>query len=152
MKIQPGTPAPNFQLRAHDRSTFSKSDLEGRKSLLVFIPLPFTRTCEAEMCAIRDHRAQLNDLDANVVAITCDTVAVNGRWADENGFEFPVLSDFWPHGEVCRAYGTFNETLGVADRSTFVIAAEGIVRSNVTTADSRTVREFDTSREALAAI
>jgi len=152
MTLLLGSAAPDFELVAHDRTTVSRHDLAGRKSLVVFIPFPFTRTCEAEMCAIRDQRAQLNGLDANVVAVTCDTVAVNRRWAEENDFSFPVLSDFWPHGEVSRAYQTFNEALGVADRSTFVLDADGIVRSIVTSADFGTAREFDAYLEALAAI
>jgi peroxiredoxin (alkyl hydroperoxide reductase subunit C) len=44
------------------------------------------------------------------------------------GFEFPLLADFWPHGEVARRYGVFNETGGYADRGTFLVDREGVVR------------------------
>lgn len=152
MTLPLGTAAPDFELVADDRSTVSKADLAGRKALIVFIPFPFTRTCEAEMCAIRDHRAQLGALDAGVVAITCDSVAVNRRWAEENGFDFPVLSDFWPHGEVARAYHTFNEMIGVAERTTFVLDADGTLRAIIASEHLGTAREFEAYLEALTAI
>ncbi len=79
------------------------------------------------MCSIRDNLTQLNDLDANVVVISCDTRFVHKKWAEEQGFEFPILSDFWPHGDTARAYGSFNETKGVANRMTYVLDADGIV-------------------------
>jgi peroxiredoxin len=65
--------------------------------------------------------------------ITCDSVASNRRWAEDQGFTFPILSDHWPHGETARAYGCFNETLGVAMRSTYVLDLEGIVTEIVAT-------------------
>ena len=147
-----GSAAPDFTLFNHHREPVSLADLAGKKSLVVFIPFPFTGTCEGELCLIRDRLAELNDLDANVVVVTCDTLPSNAKWAEENGFEFPILSDYWPHGEVTRAYGTFNDKLGVANRSTFVLDEQGIVREIVSTDSLGTPREFEAYVEALGAI
>lgn len=150
MTLEIGDAAPPFELRDQDRNIVSVASLGGRRSLLVFIPFPFTRTCESEMCALRDQRARLSDLDANVVAITCDTSPSNKKWADDNGFGFPILSDFWPHGEVARAYGVFNEIVGVANRFTFVLDAEGTITRIISTDSLGTAREFEEYERALA--
>lgn len=130
----------------------SLDDLKGRKSLIVFIPFPFTGTCEGELCTIRDRMAELNEIDANVVAITTDTVFSNREWATKNGFEFPVLSDFWPHGAVTEAYGTFDSKVGAAHRSTYVLDPAGVVRSIVATESRKFARDYDDYLAALAAV
>lgn len=152
MPAEIGAPAPAFSLRKPDKELMSLDDLKGRKSLVVFIPFPFTGNCEAELCTLRDHLADLNELDANVVAISCDTPFANGAWSEQNGFGFPVLSDFWPHGEVCQAYGAFNEATGSANRWTFVLDAEGIVRDIIATESLGITREYDAYVEALGKI
>ena len=146
-----GTPAPPFELFDQNRNPVSLESLKGSKSLIVFIPFPFTGNCDDETCAIRDHLSKLNEMDANVVIITVHAVPVAKKWADENGFEFPVLSDYWPHGEVAKAYGAFNEMVGAANRYTFVLDADGIIRDVINTDSLKVVREFDTYIEALAA-
>ncbi|MEA3503168.1 MAG: redoxin domain-containing protein, partial [Actinomycetota bacterium] len=100
MSATVGSPAPSFTLTDQDRNTVTLDDLKGTKTLIVFIPFPFTGICDDESCAIRDNLAALNDLDANVAVITCHAVPVTKKWSDENDFTFPVLSDFWPHGLV----------------------------------------------------
>jgi peroxiredoxin len=152
MPAEVGSPAPAFSLRNVDGETVSLDDLKGRKSLIVFIPFPFTGTCEAELCSIRDGLADLQRLDANVVAITTDTVFSNRAWSEKNSFGFPVLSDFWPHGEVTMSYGTFDDRVGAANRSTYVLDADGVVRAIVATETRRMAREFADYVSALADI
>lgn len=152
MTVEIGQPAPPFELIDTLRETRSLEDLKGRKSLLVFIPFPFTGMCEAELCMIRDRLAELNELEANVFVITCDTRPANAKWSELNGFEFPVLSDFWPHGETVKRYGVFNEKTGSAMRATFVLDENAVVRAIVATDSLGTPREFDAYLEALAAI
>ena len=147
-----GSPAPSFSLVDQERNTVTLDDLKGKKSLIVFIPFPFTGICDDEACVIRDQLAALSDLDANVAVITCHAVPVAKKWSDENGFAFPVLSDFWPHGEVATAYGTFNETVGGANRITFVLDENGIVRSVIDSGSLGTAREFDEYVNALGEI
>ncbi len=152
MALAPGTTAPDFTLLDQERTPVARDDLSGRKSLVVFIPFPFTGTCEGELCLLRDRLAELNELDADVVAITCDTVPSNKQWSDQNGFGFRVLSDFWPHGNVTRAYDTFNEQLGVANRTTYVLDADGVIRDVVSSDALGIPREYDLYVAALSAI
>lgn len=147
-----GKPAPLFKLFDQDMNRVSLGDLEGHKALLVFIPLPFTNTCLGEMCQLRDGLAALNDVDAAVVAITTHAPPTNKRWSEEHHFGFPVLSDYWPHGRTAIAYGTFNEKLGIADRSTYVMDAGGVVRDVITSPDFGTAREYDLYLKALEGI
>lgn len=152
MSVAIGSPAPAFSLMDQDRNTLTLDDLKGNNTLMVFIPFPFTGICDAEGCALRDHRAMLSSVDANVVVITCHAVAVAKKWADENSFAFPILSDFWPHGTVATAYDAFNATVGVANRVTVVLDADGIVRSIIDSGSLGTGREFEEYARALDAI
>ena len=152
MPAEIGAPAPDFTLYDQHRNEVSLESLQGRKTLVVFIPFPFTGLCSAEACEIRDHLAELNDLDAQVVVITTHALPTNKEWADQNGFEFPVLADYWPHGAVARAYGAFNEAVGAANRATYVLDADGIVREIIATDSLGTVREYDAYVTALQAI
>ena len=152
MAAEIGSPAPDFSLYSTDGSEVSLASLKGRKTLVVFIPFPFTGNCQDELCTIRDRHAELNDLDANVVAITTNPVFSNKAWADQNGLDFPVLADFWPHGAVTDAYGTFDPKVGAANRSTYVLDEEGTVRAIVATESRKNIREFDEYVAALAAI
>ncbi len=145
-----GSPAPSFELLDQNKESVSLESLQGSKALVVFIPFPFTGICDDETCAIRDHLSKLNDMDANVVIITVHAVPVAKKWADENGFTFPVLSDYWPHGEVAKAYGAFNEKVGAANRYSFVLDADGIIREVINTEALGIGREFDSYIEALA--
>ena len=150
--VEVGHPAPAFSLKNHDGEAVTNEDLLGKSSLIVFIPFPFTGVCESEMCAIRDNLGSLAELDANVVVITCSTRFSNKKWHDDNDFGFPVLSDFWPHGETTRAYGCFNEAVGAANRATFVLDEEGIVRDIITTDHILPPREFESYTSALSSI
>ena len=149
MPAEVGAPAPSFSLHDQDGNIVTLDDLTGRKTLLVFIPFPFTGICEGELCEIRDNFDDLSGLDANVVVITCDTRFSNQKWADEQGFDFPILSDFWPHGQTAREYGCFNDEMGVASRATYVLDRSGVVREIVSTDALKTPRNFQSYGEAL---
>ena len=152
MSAEIGAPAPDFTLMNYDRTTLSRSDLLGVKTLLVFIPLAFTRTCTAELCDLRDNLVSLEEGGSRVVAITCDTMGANRAWAGMEGVTYPVLSDFWPHGEVSKAYGCFNDRLGVPNRTTYVIDAEGTVRDIIESESFGTARDVGSYAQALASL
>ena len=152
MPAEIGAPAPAFSLKDPSKELHSLDDFKGHKTLVVFIPFPFTGNCNDEACTLRDRLADLKDLDARVVIITCDTPFANGAWAEQNGLEFPVLSDFWPHGETAQAYGAFNEATGSANRVTFVLDADGIVREIIDSGSLAVTREYDAYVEALQKI
>lgn len=121
MPLEIGTRAPEFTLLNQDREPVSLGDLEDGRSVIVFIPFAFTRTCEGELCQIRDEYSLFNDAEARVVAITCNTLHANKVWREQQGFQFDLLSDWWPHGAVSRLYDTFNELYGYAERTTYFL-------------------------------
>ncbi|MCB1246383.1 MAG: redoxin domain-containing protein [Acidimicrobiia bacterium] len=152
MTVTVGERAPAFTLVDQDRNPVSSESLAGSKAIIVFIPFPFTGTCESELCDLRDRLNQFERLDASVVAITCDTAPTNKAWSDANAFGFPVLSDFWPHGATAQAYGVFNDALGCANRSTFVLDEDGVISAVITSDSLGIARESDHYLAALEAI
>jgi peroxiredoxin len=150
MPLEIGTAAPDFSLLNQNREPVSLDDLKGSRSVIVFVPFAFTRTCEGELCEIRDEYSLFNESDARVVAITCNTLHANRVWSDQQGFQFDILSDFWPHGLVSRKYDTFNEGYGYAERTTYFLDEEGII-TGVTHSDQLgEARDFNDYRAALS--
>lgn len=132
MSLDVGDRAPDFELPDQSRQPVRLSDYEGKKHVvLVFYPMSFTRVCETEMLGLRDHIGTYQNDEVAVLAVSCDPTAAHREWAQQKGFDFPLLSDFWPHGEVADRYGVFNEKAGVARRGTFIIDKDGIVRFRV---------------------
>lgn len=132
MTIQVGDKAPSFNLKGTvGDGPIDLSSYRGEKNVvLLFFPLAWTGVCTAEMCGIRDGYAQYADLDAEVFGISVDSPFALGAWAKEEGFEFPLLSDF--NREAATSYDVLYEDLmglrGVAKRAAFVIDKEGVVR------------------------
>jgi peroxiredoxin len=118
--------------------------------VVVFYPFTFTGVCHGELCELRDDLSSFEAAGVQVLAISCDSVHSQRKWAEEEGFGFPVLSDFWPHGAAAQAYGVFNEALGCADRHTFVIDKQGKVVAVFASADLKTPREKKEYESALA--
>jgi peroxiredoxin len=150
MAVEVGDEAPDFTLRNQFKETVTLSEFRGKKNVvLVFYPFAFTGVCTGEMCAIRDDRPEFDNETTAVLAVSADTVASLRVFADQEKLEFPLLSDFWPHGDVARRYGVFNEDLGAATRGTFIINRDGIVRYKVVNAipDARNQDEY---KKALA--
>lgn len=150
MAAEIGKPAPDFSLPDADREAVTLDSLRGRRTLLVFVPFPFTGVCTGEVCDLQNNLSRLREKDANVAVITCDTPFSNGKWAELEGLEYPILSDFWPHGAVASAYGCFNEQLGIADRATYVLDAEGTVTDIFTTDHILTARNLEDYVTALS--
>jgi peroxiredoxin (alkyl hydroperoxide reductase subunit C) len=147
-----GQPAPDFKLRDQANNEVSLADFKGQKSILVFIPFPFTGICDAEACAIRDDFSGLQDLGAKVAVITVHARPTIAKWVQEYNLPFAVLADYWPHGATAQAYGAFNEALGMANRSSYVLDAEGVVREIVKSDQLGQAREYEAYKRALAAI
>ncbi|MDI3313716.1 MAG: peroxiredoxin [Mycobacterium sp.] len=124
-----GTPAPDFTLRDQNQQPVTLSGYRGAKNvLLVFFPLAFTGICQGELDQLRDHLPDFENDDRAVLTISVGPPPTHKVWATENGFLFPVLSDFWPHGAVSQAYGVFNDDTGFSNRGTFVVDRSGIIR------------------------
>ncbi|KRE23388.1 peroxiredoxin [Agromyces sp. Soil535] len=152
MILQPGTVAPDFALRNQFGESVALGDLRGVKPVtVVFFPLAFSRTCQGELCELRDHMGLFADAGTQLLGISVDSKYTLRAWAEEQHYDFPLLADFWPHGEVARAYGAFLEERGYADRATFVIDADGVIRASFATGPGE-ARSLDQYRAALGAI
>ncbi len=129
MPIETGAKAPDFTLKDQNNQDVALVDFLGEKHvLLVFYPFAFTGTCEGELCGIRDNLDAFQSDEVQVLSVSVDSPFAHKVWAQREGFEFPLLSDFWPHGAVAQAYGVFNDEKGMANRGTFVIDKSGVVR------------------------
>ncbi|MBB4932282.1 peroxiredoxin [Lipingzhangella halophila] len=150
MSIEAGQSAPDFALTDQHGQTVRLSDFRGRKNtVVVFYPLAFSGVCSGELCEIRDNIGEFQTDDVQLLSISVDSMFAHRAWADQENLEYPLLSDFWPHGEVARSYGVFDEDKGVAVRGTFLIDKEGVVRWKVVNPISE-ARDLDSYRKALA--
>ena len=145
-----GGPAPDFTLRDQFGQDVTLSSYRGKKAVaLIFYPFAFSGVCTGEMAGIRSRLAEFLTFDSEVLAISCDTAPSQKLWAEQQGFTFPVLSDFWPHGEVSKSYGAFNDALGCANRVTVVVGKDGTIVDRFDTPDLKTARTSDRYAEAL---
>ena len=140
-----GDEAPDFELPDGDRNPVRLSSFRGTKNVVVvFYPLAFTGTCQGELCALRDQIADFDGDGVQTLAISVDSTAVHAKWAAEQGYTFPLLADFWPHGAVAKSYGVFDDDIGLAVRGTFIIDKQGKVAYKVVNAipDARDPEEY----------
>ena len=132
MAVEVGDQAPDFELTDQHGTPVRLSGFRGSKNVvLVFYPLAFSGVCSGELCAIRDDFPEVTRDDVELLTVSVDSKFVLKTWAEREGFNFTMLADFWPHGEVARAYGVFDDTMGVATRGTFIIDKTGVVRWKV---------------------
>jgi mycoredoxin-dependent peroxiredoxin len=151
MTLAAGAEAPDFTLKDQDGNEVTLSSFRGNSNVvLVFYPFTFTGVCQGELCALRDDVSEFETANAQLIAISCDSRFSQQQWAQQQAYTFPVLSDFWPHGAVSRAYGVFNEQLGAANRATFVIDKDGKIAATFESPNLGTPREKAEYEAALA--
>ncbi|MDL4775060.1 peroxiredoxin [Actinomadura xylanilytica] len=151
MAVEVGDEAPDFELKDQHGTPVKLSGLCGKNVVLVFYPLAFSGVCTGELCTIRDELPTLGGDDVQVLAVSVDSVFALRAWSEQEKYQFPLLSDFWPHGGVAQRFGVFDEEKGLATRGTFIIDTEGVVRWKVVNAipDARDIDEY---RKALAGL
>jgi peroxiredoxin len=129
MSVQPGQAAPEFELRDQHGRQVRLSAFRGEKAVVVmFYPFAFSRVCSGELRAVRDDLSTFSSERVQLLAVSCDPMFALRAFAEQQDLEYPLLSDFWPHGQVARAYGVLDEERGCADRSTFIVDGAGTVR------------------------
>jgi peroxiredoxin len=152
MTIEVGQPAPDFELKDQQGTLVRLSDFKGKQPVaLVFYPFAFSGICTGELCEIRDNLSVFTDGDVQVLAISCDPMHSLRAYAQAERYEFPLLSDFWPHGAVAQQYGVFLDAAGMATRGTFLIDTEGVLRWSVVNGPGE-ARPLAAYREAIAAL
>jgi peroxiredoxin len=146
-----GEPAPDLALTDTHGSPVRLADLRGTPALLVFVPFAFSRLCTGELCELRDHLQDFRTAGVRLLVISCDPVHALRAWAEQEGYTFDLLSDFWPHGAAASAYGVFDAERGRAVRGSVLLDADGVVRWTVVNPAGR-ARSLDAYRAALASL
>jgi peroxiredoxin len=147
-----GTEAPDFTLKDQNNQEVTLSSFRGERAVLVvFYPFAFSGICTGELCAVRDDLPSFQNDDVQILAVSVDHAFALKAWADAQGYQFPLLADFWPHGEVAKAYGVFNDGAGFAVRGTFLVDKTGIVRFAEVNGPGE-ARDQDAWKKALAAV
>jgi len=145
MTIAVGQEAPDFELPNQFGEKVSLSSFRGKKNVVVvFFPFAFTGTCTGELCALRDDLSVFQNDNVELLAISCDAMFTQKVFAEKEGYNFPLLSDF-------QKYGVFNADRGLALRGTFVIDKSGIVRWTVVNspAEARNLADYKTALASL---
>jgi mycoredoxin-dependent peroxiredoxin len=152
MPLEVGSKAPDFTLKDQNNQPVTLSELYAERNVLVvFYPFAFSGICTGELCQLRD------DLDAFVndqvvtVAISTDPVFSLKAWAEQEGYKFQLLSDFWPHGAVSQTYGAFNDKAGMPNRGTYLVDKGGVIRFAELNGPGE-ARDQTAWKEALAAL
>jgi mycoredoxin-dependent peroxiredoxin len=150
MAVEIGDVAPDFELKDQHGTPVTLAGFRGKKNVvLVFYPLAFSGVCTGELCQMRDSFPEADRDDVEVMTVSVDSVFAHKKWADTEGFQFELLSDFWPHGAVAKLYGVFDDEKGLATRGTFIIDKNGVVHWKVVNAIPQ-ARDLADYQKALA--
>ena len=150
MTLENDTQAPDFELPNQFGEHIRLSDFRHKKPVaLVFFPLAFSSTCTSELCDLRDNLALFSDKSIELLGVSVDSKATQRAFAEAEGYDFNLLADFWPHGAVAKEYGVFLPEKGFANRASFLIDVNGIIRASFVTAPGE-ARSMAAYRDALA--
>ncbi len=155
MSITVGQAAPAFKLFSSDKKEVALADFQGRNVVVLFFPLAFTSVCTAELCSVRDDIGAYNNLNAQVIGISVDTVFTLDRYKTEQNYNFPLLSDF--NKDVSTQYGALYETFGfgmkgVSKRAAFVVDKHGIVQYAEVLESAGNIPDFIAIKAVLATL
>ena len=155
MALEVGQKAPEFSLYNTEKNKVNLSDLKGKKVLLLFFPQAFSSICTTELCSVRDDIGNYEKVDAQILGISVDSVNSLNRFKQDQGYTFPLLSDF--NKDVSRAYDAIYENWvldmkGVSKRSAFVIDGEGIIQYAEVLESPADIPNFEAIKETLAKI
>lgn len=155
MPLKIGDTAPAFTLRNTEKELISLKDFKGKNVVLLFFPMAFTGVCTKELCDMRDSIGDYEKLDAQIIAISVDSVFTLSKWKEEQGFNFPLLSDF--NKTISKKYDALYkefvfEMKGVSKRSAFVIDGKGIVRYAEVLENAGELPNFEAVRSTLASL
>ena len=155
MSLKIGDKAPAFTLKDTEKQDVSLSDYAGKNVVVLFFPLAFTSTCTTELCTIRDTKKDYENLNAEILAISVDSLFTLGKYKAEEGYNFSLLSDW--NKETAKSYGALYDEFvlgmrGVAKRSAFVVDKDGIIRYAEVLESAGDLPNFTAINETLAAL
>lgn len=143
-----GSAAPDFSLTNRDGEIRTLAQFRGAPVVLVFVPFAFSPICTDELCHLQDHTDTFEEFGATVLCVSTDSHHCLDAFARQESYDFEMLSDHWPHGEVARRYGVFDEQEGCARRHTITVDSQGVVR-DVSAADMTESRSWERLRTVL---
>jgi len=155
MALENDTQAPDFELANQFGEHVRLGEFKGKKPVaLVFFPLAFSSTCTSELCGLSENLAMFKSNDVELIGISSDSKATLRAFAETEGYDFTLLADFWPHGAVAKEYGVFLEEKGYANRATFLIDINGIIRASFITApgEARSIEEYRAALEEIVPV
>jgi peroxiredoxin len=151
MALQVGSQAPDFTMKSNKMQDVRLSELRGNKVLLLFVPLAFTKVCTGEFCSMRDALTDYEGLDCKVFGISTDSPFALDAWAQKEGYNFPLLSDY--NKTVARDYQSLYDDLlgfkGVCKRSAYVIDRQGKIQYAEVLENAGNVPNFDAIKSCL---
>jgi len=125
-KIKVGDAAPDFTLKDQDGTDFKLSGQKGKHVLLSFHPLAWTAVCTKQMQSLEENYSIFESLTSVPVGLSVDPVPSKKAWAESIGIKrVPLLSDFWPHGDVAKLYDIFREKNGFSERANIIVDDKG---------------------------
>jgi peroxiredoxin len=125
--VAPGSPAPEFTLRAEDGSKFGRDDLEGQTTVLVFYPAAFSSVCTDQFNLYHELLGDFEAQGAKLYGVSCDASPSQSAFREQLGVDIPMLSDFEPKGEASRAFGAYHPA-GVSTRALVIVGPDGVVK------------------------
>ncbi|MFU8946862.1 peroxiredoxin [Mycetocola zhadangensis] len=152
MALENDTRAPDFELHNQFGETVQLGSFRGKRAVaLVFFPLAFSGRCTSELCELRDNLALFRSEGIELIGISVDSKFTLRAWAEQEGYDFTLLADFWPHGQVSKEYGVFLPEKGFANRATFLIDVDGVIRASFITApgESRSLEAYRSAIQSL---
>lgn len=153
MPLHLGEKAPQFSLRASDKSLVNLKDFKGKKNVvLLFFPQAFTGVCTKELCSMRDNLSEYEKLNAQIIGISVDSVFTLEKWKSDQGFNFPLLSDF--NKTISKKYDTIYKEFvlgmkGVSKRSAFVVDKSGVIQYVEVLENAGEMPNFDAVKNCL---
>jgi peroxiredoxin len=124
--IAAGTPVPEFTLRREDGSEFTRADLEGRTTVLVFYPFAFSPVCTDQLGLYQEVLGELTERGATMVGVSCDARYSQTAFRERLGVTIAQLSDFEPKGAACRAFGVYHPG-GFPQRALVIVGPDATV-------------------------
>jgi len=125
--IAVGDKAPDFTLRDQDGEDVSLADYAGRKVLLVFYPMDFSPVCSDQLSIYQEVKPELTEKGVELLGISVDQIHAHKAFQEKIGVDTPLLADFEPKGEVAKAYGSWFEPAGFANRTLVLVDEDGTV-------------------------
>jgi peroxiredoxin len=126
--VGPGTPAPDFSLAREDGTRFTRDDLIGRTTILVFYPFAFSEVCTDQLQLYEEAVADIRERGAEMYAVSTDATEAQRAFRRQLGVSIEQLSDFEPKGAAARAFGAYFEPGGMTNRALVIVGPDGVVR------------------------